>query len=549
MIDRLLGAAGVDGIQWRALVRTALRVDMRTGGVMLQSSGRKRAGRHGAGSFVGLLVSFGFMGLFIAAALAFIASRFIGATVLFAYVIFCVGSSLLLEFHSIVLSPDDYRLLGYQPVSSRTFFAARMTSVLVYVWSMTFALGLFPLAVALFAPSWGGLLPALAILLALLVSSTTTAFWAIGFYVLLLRWVPIARLRRTLGYLQLGVMFVLYGSWFLMPQVLSQRDFVTAPLPADGWLLVNPGAWFASYLHMAMGLAQPIHVALAGGTLLLLAASVSMVAGRVSLDYADRLALLAASPSGTAAGPVRARGDGLLALWFRDGERRALALVVRGLFRHDMKFRLGVLGILPLTIVHLVAGVRHSSVVDPFLEGGASEPQIYYFAVLLFPAMLKQALSNSDAFKASWIFYAAPVDPARLVFAMNEFVLLYFVAPYLLVVGGVLAFFFTHWGHLAILLVTLSLLTHASMLAEACVMPQLPLTQPAKRGSHARNVMLMMLLVSLIGIFLPMLLHVAYRTPARVVTLLAGLVALNAGLAWLARWRVRRHVSGLEIQV
>ncbi len=73
-------------------------------------------------------------------------------TIYFSFLIFSIGTSLLLEFQSIVLSPDDHRLLAYHPIDSRTFFAARLTAVLVYVGIMTASLGPLPtLAAGAFA--------------------------------------------------------------------------------------------------------------------------------------------------------------------------------------------------------------------------------------------------------------------------------------------------------------------------------------------------------------------------------------------------------------
>lgn len=555
MTTRALTAIGVDPIQWRVLVLTALRVDMRTGGAVLQArGGRGGVASRGAGTFMGLLVSYAVMGGLFGALLWLVPNRFFAISLLFTFVIFSIGSSLLLEFHSIVLSPDDYRLLAYHPVSSRTFFAARLTSVLVYVWAMAFSLGLLPLLASAFA-SWGGLRIALAVLVALIIASTTTAFWTIGTYVWLAQRVPVTKLRRTLSYLQLVLTFVLYGSYFGLPRLLHEPQMLDRAFPADGWFLANPGSWFAAYVQMALGVALPIHVALAALTIVILIGGVWLSAGRVSLDYADRLALLMTSPSGTSGGAVASAAssasspsrDSWLWTWFAEGERRALALVVRGLFRHDMKFRLGVLGILPLTVIYLLGGTRSHAVTDPFTQSAGSDPQLFYFAVLVFPSMLKQALSRSDAWRASWIFYSSPVEPSRLVLALNEFIVIYFVVPYLLLVGVLLAFFIPNWGHVAVLLVTLGLLSHINLLTEVCVSPQLPFTQPATRGSHARNVIVMIVLVTFVGALLPAMLHQAFATPLRIGLTLAALVSVNAALMLLAVHRVRRHVAVAEV--
>ena len=51
---------------------------------------------------------------------------------------------LLVDFTGLVVSPDDYGVLGHRPVSSRTYFAARLTSILAYIGFISAVLALLP---------------------------------------------------------------------------------------------------------------------------------------------------------------------------------------------------------------------------------------------------------------------------------------------------------------------------------------------------------------------------------------------------------------------
>ena len=44
-----------------------------------------------------------------------------------------------------MVSPDDHAILGFQPVTSRTWFAARLANVLVYTMGLASAVGFLPL--------------------------------------------------------------------------------------------------------------------------------------------------------------------------------------------------------------------------------------------------------------------------------------------------------------------------------------------------------------------------------------------------------------------
>lgn len=530
-------------MQWRALVMTAVRVDLRTTGPINLSRTGSSDGTRSLAGFVGSLV---LVSVFLALLMLVARDLFFSLIFLFSFVIFSIGSSLLIEFHSIVLSPDDHRRLAYHPIDSRTFFAARVAAVLAYVGIMAAALGTLPLLALLLKRGGGGVTVACAVLAGLVVATLTTTFLAIGAYVTLLRYVSTARLKRALTYLQLAATFLVYGSYFLLPKLLGDRAMTGQIIEPRGWVLALPGAWYAGYVDVVSGRATLLQVALAMATLILCALSIRMMAGRLSIDYADRLALLE-SHTASAATPAATRArPGWL---FRDGERRAIALLVRGLFRHDMKFRLGVLSIVPLTLVYLFAGEGPSGMSDPFEEAPRGGPQFVYFAVLFFPSMVRQALSKSDAFRAAWILHATPADSARLVLGMKDFVLMAFVAPYLLFVGALVAWWFVRLDHLALLLLTLALLSHLIVTLELWINPQLPFSQPATKGSRTRDVLLLVMFVSLLAPLLPPLLHVAFATPTRMAGALGGLVLVNLGLLRVTTRRVRRLASAAEFNL
>lgn len=548
MLFRLLQ---VDPIQWRALVTTALRVDLRTTGAISLSGRGPTTGAHAIRGFVLSMLA---MGIFLMLMVLFIADLFFSFSLVFSFVIFSIGSSLLIDFQSIVLSPDDHRQLGYQPITSRTFFAARLTSVLLYVGLMAASLGVFPVIGALLK-STGGVVAAAALVAGLFVSALLTTVVTIGMYVVLLHYVPTSRLKRALTYLQLVATALVYSSYFLLPRLLGDDAIRVQELPRRGWILANPGTWFAGYVDIAQGQATTTQIALAALTIVLCAAGLWSLVGRVSLDYADRLGLLMTESTepvteiGPAAAPeaaVRARREG--GWLFRDGERRAIALLVRGLFRHDMKFRLGVLSVLPLTLVYLFGGPGPHGVTDPFVSPGEGG-QLIYFAVLFFPSMLRQALSRSDAYRAAWILYATPADSARLVLAIKDLVMVRFVLPYLLFVGALIAYWFERIDHLVVLLITLALLVHLIAVIQLWITPELPFSQPSAKGSRARDTLILVAIVSALAPLLPLLLHVAFASWTRVALTIGLLIAANVWLTRVTSDRVRRLAANAEFSM
>ncbi len=141
MIDRMVQALGVDPIQWRALVRTYLRMDFRAGGGATTRSGTNRMRGH---PLVGVAIITGLGGAMFATLAARIPDLLVSATLLTSYGGINTVMLLLVDFTGLVVSPDDYGVLGHRPVSSRTYFASRLTSILAYIGFISAVLALLP---------------------------------------------------------------------------------------------------------------------------------------------------------------------------------------------------------------------------------------------------------------------------------------------------------------------------------------------------------------------------------------------------------------------
>src|SRR5690606_18166751 len=139
-------------------------------------------------------------------------------------------------------------------------------------------------------------------------------------------------------------------------------------------------------------------------SLALMALLAGAMRGRLSLEYAEQLGTLM-----TGGGDARAprSASSRPRLWFRAGEARAVAILVRSQFRNDLRFRMGVFAILPMTLIYLLMGLSNAR---DAAGAGAPNLTLVTMAALLFPSMLKTNISRSEAFRAAWIFFVTPAD-------------------------------------------------------------------------------------------------------------------------------------------
>jgi len=530
----LFARLGIDYHQWKTLTRTALKVDFR-GAPSLQT--RRRGS--GQRSMIIQMVVYSAMGLFIAILLSPVQDLYLGALILVAYTMFMIGTAALLDYNATIVSPDDYAILGYRPVSSRTYFAARLTNVLVYTTAMTTLFAWVPI---LFATFERGIGIAFANLVAVYAGSTAMALGMVAVYAWILRVLGPRRIKQALTYVQLVSSTLVYGGYFLITRVFTSASRSVWEMHPGPWLIVCPPAWFASYVALASGSGARREVMLALLSVLVLAGLGIALLGRLSLNYAEELGAVMTIGDRK---PARSR---LRRGWlFRGGESRAVALLVWSQFRNDTKFQMGVLAILPMTILYLFMGLRQGDVDHPGAarDIGRTMPLVS-IAMLLFPSMLRSSLVRSDAFRASWIVFVSPSNRARLLRSAQNVLVVTFLIPYLLLTGVVMAWFYHQVRIVFIHLVVMGLLSHLLLQLSTLIEPELPFSKPIDKGLSSARIFGLTMLAGVAATGLAFLTPSIYGRPLAVlltcVLLTAGTIILDRSM----RLRVDRETAGLE---
>jgi ABC-2 type transport system permease protein len=547
MLKALVRLLGADYEQWRALTGVAIKIDLRTASV--GQPGHERSGSVGgaAGQIMARLLVYVFVGFMLGILVAMNKDVFFTGIVIITYTMVMVAMLVLIDFGAIVISPDDFAILGYQPVSSSTYFVSRLTNALMYSIVLSMALGFIPVIAFFFTLGFNPLL-GIAAFIAILLSGVTTTLSLVFVYAGVLRIIHPNKLRRVTSYIQLAMSFLIYGGYMIMPRMMEIKQIGTMTLAKPFWLFLLPSAWFASYLDLARanwGLPEiiPALVSVAALGLLLV-----RVRSKLALDYADRLS----SAMAVSEGPKKIHkstsyGGG----FFRKGESRVVALLVRNQFKYDQKFRLAVLGILPMTIIYLFMGLQHGPMADPFVSRGErfGDTVLLYFAVLLFPSLLKATLSNSDFYKASWIYYATPADHSRLVLASNYFIFAYFTIPYLVFFAALFLYFFHNPLHVAVHLGVLAMMSYLLLQISSFFNPALPFSKPMRIAQRSGKIITTMLFgpVAIVGILF-VLSRWVYPDASLVAGVVTGLAILVYFLEAALKRRVRRLTAALEYQ-
>jgi hypothetical protein len=537
----VFAAAGVDFDQWKALTRVALKLDFRTSSLG-RSQFRREAGTIAA--LIGQFIFYTLMGAFMSLFVWFSRDVFLVSTIAMTYVMFVVGTAVLVDHNSALASPTDYAILGFRPVTSRTYFAVRLTNVLVYTLALTSVAGWLPI-LSLFLRH--GAAVGFAGIAAFYACSLATALAILMGYAWMLRVIGPAAVKRALSYVQLAMSFLVYGGYFVMTQTVGRVVTSTMALPKTRWLLLYPATWFGSYIELASGKLGPLEIVPAVASVAVLFAMAASLSGRLSLEYSERLGAMTA-----AAAPVKAasRGASKGGVWFKTGEARAVALLVRSQFRNDQRFRMGVLAILPMTMIYLFSGLNRGALHDPFESGlrGSNNLSGVTMAIMMFPSLLKMHLTRSESFRASWIFFVSPADRMKIVRSSMRVLIAFFLLPYLAFVTLVYAYFVGNLFHVVVHIGLQGLLSLVVLQTTMLIDPALPFSRPTQKGRDSFVLLLFLMFITMISVFLSIFSAQLYGSVVATIGMFAAVLVVSLVIDLLTRARVGLQTASLEFE-
>lgn len=536
--------AKVDRRQMWALVRAGFKTDMRGAKNPLGSMGKSKGGFP---PLLGVTLFYLLIGILMSVFLALGRENFFtSALIVNASLMTFIAISILMEFSNIILTPDDWQIVAPMPVTSKTFFLAKFINLMIYIGMLGGAVAL-PCTITYAAVS-GDLFAGLVVLLSLLVNSVATATFFIILYTLALHFADRERMNSVLGYLQLVLIFGFYFMMFVMPRQIG--NFTQAIAEVDiWWLPLTPPGWFASMPALLEQSFDMTRLVGAGIGLAVLAICLIAVLKRLSLGYAASLQHTTAARHEE--DPLRAesrtRRGRLL-----PPEFRVVGRLIRAQFKHDNRFKMSVLAAVPIAVMYLYLGMSSGRVLlDPFVEHSADSPEgafLVYIAVALLPLMVLSGITMSSSWQAAWVFLASPTDRVKLVRAGKRYALLYFALPFLLIIYGVMVYFFGDALHALAHSITLYLISLIGVTMMITFTGRLPFSMPQRKGQRTASFML-----GWIGPFVlvvpPMVIigKFGYGSWLTYLVILAVLLAINAGLLIIERAALKKRVTGYEM--
>ena len=527
----------MDFVQWRALMRAYIWMDY---GSLLGANGSKEAWQ-ATTQFVVMCGFMSLLGLGLGIVVWGARDPFFAAVVVVTSLMFWAGLMVVAQPASLA-SPTDHEIVAPRPVTSRTYFAVRCSSLLLTIAETTVLIGWIPV-LAFLTRKGGSLALAFASAAASLAGAVAATAGIVAIYGWLIRIVPPAKLTRLLAsagaVLSLGLTVAFTLGLHAMVENDRPFDFLKTTLPHDLRTYWFPGAWFASYVTLAHGTAGNADLAAAAASGIALSVFASTLTGRMSLDYAARVGAFSTIEC-SRRGPWFER-----ALFFRRGEARAVGILIASHLRSDSRFQLAVASNAMIGIVIVLGQSEFRLPVDPFLVSGherVGSLTMPLAALVMVPMQVYQTIAASVAHDASWLYFTTPADRVRIITSARDAIAVYVLGPLLLLLGAFYVYSFGHVSHAAVHCVFLGLLAYLSLHLAVLIAPRLPFSLPLLNPRHAPFPIGTMLLLMLVMMPLSLLLqHFAYRSRLAMSVVLCLLGFLSLGINALTRRRIAGH--------
>jgi ABC-2 type transport system permease protein len=434
-LERAARRFGIDPHQYWHLLRISLLVDFRRQSAVASDQPTRSA----------LLMTCFVFGLFslVLALFAFrTLSSFHYSLLFLAYSMLMIAFIVLSEFGVTIISPDDYVILGARPITSRTYFAVKLSNLLFYVFLIGSSLNIFPAVIGAFSDFADWRFPLIYFPVALW-AGLFSAMLVVLLYGAVLRTVTYEKFKDVLVYIQVVFSFFVFFGYQLLLRAMPYLEQGQHGGGRRVALLIPPG-WFAGLVHVGLGQWERDYLLWAGWGVLMTGVLIGVGVRSFSLEYSQHLAQLHA----VTAERRRLRRRVPLRVWERlmgnSPEERVAFSFVRQMLRRNRTLKLRLYPALGFPIAFLVIGILEKNLADPFLSGSPVS-SVVFFTALVGPLLVLNfhaLLPYSEEHTAAWLFRVAPVrDLSRFFAGAKKAFLVSILLPLSLITGGLFSMF------------------------------------------------------------------------------------------------------------
>jgi hypothetical protein len=327
---------------------------------------------------------------------------------LLAWTMFFLLWILLEDASHSLLNADEASVLAHQPIAGPTYIAAKLTHLLLVLALFVPVMNVVPAIAALILDGTRWFYP-LTHLLAAYLAGLFVAFLVCGIYGWLFRFVPAARLKSAVLWMQVLVALVPYLSNAMLAPVVAKAA-------ASPWL---PFRWFAAIGLLGQTASSGFPLWQAGIAVLVTCGLIAFGLRGFTADYLVRVSTMLQGSAPAARRISRTSGVKMLIRKLTGAPSGCGAFAFTGIMlRRDWHFRRRALPMILAYFIVLVGITVQGIKISPFVSGGLSVRS--FSPMHIFPACLGiiclmpcGMLAFTAEPRGAWIFTILPFERLR----------------------------------------------------------------------------------------------------------------------------------------
>ncbi|OLY92337.1 hypothetical protein SAMN05444008_115109 [Cnuella takakiae] len=404
---------GADPAQVYMILHTKLTLDDRTHNAMQQMR-RKQNDKPATMATLGTMLYSAVLGLLYLGVFAIGAEGITRYTFYFSMFLVMLCSLLIADFTSVLLDVRDNYIILTRPVNDRTFLLARLLHILIHLTKLVLPMSLPGLVYTGIKYNW----PSAALFLVVVVLLTLFSIFVINaVYLAAMRLVSPRKFQAIVSYMQIILTVVVYASYQLVPRMMVNMGETRFRMGEHWYALLVPSFWFGALTRIFQGYVTPYEIAGAIMGIVLPIVAIWIVVRYMAGVFIRNLTLSYATQENAPAQEkliVQKKGlsETFSKLLSPKGFQKAGFLFAWRLSGRSRDFRMKVLPSIGYFVVFLGYAVyrtisRDESVAYPLKPSHAA---IFLYMTTFTLLLAVTQMSYSDQWKASWVFYARPLQ-------------------------------------------------------------------------------------------------------------------------------------------
>lgn len=440
-------ALGADTAQLRAILKVKLMMDDRKPLSFGRAKTQKKPTRFSSTASFLLSALFGLVYVMP----LMLEDRFMGLWMYFSIFLIMLSFLLITDFSAVLFDTRDKTILLPRPVNERTLLLSRMLHMFIYLFRIVFPMSLAGWIILGIAEGWKAVLwfPLMVLLLTFI-----ALFLVNACYLLILSLTRPGKFKDVISYFQVIFSILFFACAYMLPRTASSPVFQVMKHEQYSWAPYTPSYWLAaawSWIHpdTALKATSWISILAVAGPLILIWLTIRFL----SPGFARKIGSIDASEPAPATKTIAQQKPAsqlylrLAKLLNRDPLSRAGFSIAWLQTGRSRSFRMRVypsFAYVPVYFIYLVTQDKR-----PLSEVWAALPDTSRHILLLYLCsficmQLLSMLVFSDQYKASWIYYSAPVEkPGTVMEGAFKGIWVKFFVPAFLIIS---CFILSVWG-------------------------------------------------------------------------------------------------------